>query len=375
MKTLIFSHEFPPTLGGAGVVAQDYASCLSQAGYDVTVLTKLRENASYPDDFRVHQVKTPNRLWFLSYRSALNFEEYDLIILNDVGAAYTAGLFFSKTCLAKSIMLLHGSEPETIFLKPSVYRRLTFFKSVYKRALNNVASIVAVSHFMKSKFLNYTKLDYLSQKISVLPNFINHDIFYPKPDPTFRKSFGLPEDAFLLVTASRIVLGKGYLEKISIFERLILKTDKNLYWIIAGDGNDLRQIKNEVKARNLTDRVIFLGSLPRRELVTVYSNADLFWMLSNYEESLGLVYIEAQACGCPALARNVAGAKEAILDGKTGYLVDNEEQVIELFSSSDFLNFNKDDLAHFVQGFHCISLVGFVTNYWLNLNNNERLIS
>ena len=360
MKILIFTNEFPPKIGGAGFVAEEYASCLSKAGHNVTVLTQFQENASYSCGYKVHQVKTLNKLWFLSYRNALNFEEYDLIILNDVGAAYTAGLFLNKTCLSKSIMLLHGSEPETIFLNPSSFRRLTFFKTVYKRALNNVARIVAVSQFMKSKFLNYTKLDYLSQKIEVLPNFINHDVFYPKPDPSFRKSFGLPENAFLLVTASRVVLGKGYLEKISIFERLVSRADKNLYWMIAGDGSDLQQIKNEVKARKLSDRVLFLGSMPRNELVRVYSNADLFWMLSNYEESLGLVYIEAQACGCPALARNAAGAKEAIIDGKTGYLVDSEDLVIDLFNTTDFLKFDKRDITLFAQSFHCRSLVGFV---------------
>jgi glycosyltransferase involved in cell wall biosynthesis len=363
MKILIFSHEFPPQLGGAGVVGEEYASCLSKHGHNVTVLTKCRENVSNSTGYKIHQVKTLGKLWFFSYRNALNLSDYDLIILNDVGAAYTAGLFFNKALLSKSIMLLHGSEPETIFLNPVRYRRFTLFKIFYKRALSNVSKIVAVSQFMKAKFLNYTKLEGLSQKIEVIPNFINHDVFYPVPDPSYRKSLGLPEDAFLLVTASRVVLGKGYLEKVSIFERLVLKTDKNLYWIIAGDGNDLQQIKNEVKARDLTDRVMFLGSLPRTELVTVYSNADLFWMLSNYEESLGLVYIEAQACGCPALAINAAGAREAILDGKTGYLVDTEEQVIELFNSSDFLNFNEHDLTNFAQRFHCRSLVAFVKSF------------
>ncbi|MBR7889325.1 glycosyltransferase family 4 protein [Marinomonas sp. A79] len=360
MKILIFSHEFPPAIGGAGVVADEYAMCLTKAGHDVTVLTSLRENASYADDFIVHQVKKLNKLWFLSYRSALDFEEYDLIVLNDVGAAYTAGLFFNKTCLSKSIILLHGSEPETIFLKPSYYRKLTFFKTVYKRVLNNVVKIIAVSDFMKSKFLNYTKLYHLSQKIEVLHNFISHDVFYPQPDPSYRKSLGLPEDAFLMVTASRVVLGKGYLEKISIFERLVSKSEKNLFWLIAGDGNDLQEIKNKVKALKLDERILFLGSLPRKDLVKIYSNANLFWLLSNYEESLGLVYIEAQACGCPALARNAAGAKEAILDGKTGYLVDNEDQVLKLFSSSSFLKFDKRDITKFTQGFHCSSLVDFV---------------
>src|SRR5690606_23054333 len=127
------------------------------------VLTKYRENASYSAGYKIHQVKTFWKFWFISYRNALNFEVYDLIILNDVGAAYTAGLFFNKALLSKSIMLLHGDEHESIFLNPSLYLMFTLFKMVYKRALSNVAKIVAVSQYMKSKFWTYTKLDHLSQ--------------------------------------------------------------------------------------------------------------------------------------------------------------------------------------------------------------------
>jgi len=357
MKILIFSHEFPPQIGGAGVVAEEYATCLSSTGHDVTVLTQLRKNALYSGSYKILQVQTLKKLWFFSYRKAAHFDSYDLIILNDVGAAYTAGLLFSKELLSKSIMLLHGSEPETIFLKPSLYRKYTLFKQVYKRTLNSVSNVVAVSHFMKEKFLKYTKLDYLSEKTIVIHNFINHDVFYPKPNPLFRESLGLPADAFILVSASRLVLGKGYEQKISLFKKLTKQNNRNLYWLIVGDGEDAQKIKEMVKVKGLNDRILFLGAKPRKDLADIFSNSDLFWTLSNFEESLGLVYFEAQACGCPAIARNAAGAREAILDGKTGYLVDKDEQVIDLFSSKEFLKFDCSDMTIFAKQFSCDTLI------------------
>ena len=323
----------------------------------LTVLTQLRKNASYSVSYKILQVKVLKKLWFFSYWRAVNLDSYDLIILNDVGAAYTAGLFFSKELLSKSIMLLHGSEPETIFLKPRFYRKYTFFKQVYKRTLNYVSNIVAVSHFMKEKFLNYTKLDHLSGKIIIIHNFINHDVFSPKPDPLFKESLTLPVDAFILVSASRLVLGKGYEQKISLFENVIKQNDRNFFWLIVGDGEDAQTIKDMVKLRGLNDRILFLGAKPRKDLAIIFSNSDLFWMLSNFEESLGLVYVEAQACGCPVMARNAAGAKEAILDGKTGYLVDNDEQVIELFNSKEFLKFDCLEITMFARKFSCHALI------------------
>jgi glycosyltransferase involved in cell wall biosynthesis len=363
MKILIFSHEFPPQIGGAGVVAEEYATCLTSAGHDVTVLTQLREDATYSTPYKIIQVKTLSRLWFFFYRNAVDFHEYDLIILNDIPAAYTAGLFFRKSLLSKSIMILHGSEPETIFLKPSIFRRVALFKKVYIRVLNYICHIVAVSRFMSDKFLNYTNLEFLTDKITVLHNFINHNVFYPSPDPLFRESLGLPNDAFLLVTAGRVVFGKGYREKLMLFKRLNTLSNRNLYWIIVGDGDDLQEIKTMVNSIGLSSKVLFLGSVPRNDLPRIYSSADLFWMLSNFQESLGLVYIEAQACGCPALARNSAGAKEAIVNGKTGYLIDSDEQVLTLFNSSNFLKFDKAHLTSFAQEFHCESLVNFISNF------------
>jgi len=363
MKILIFSHQFPPQMGGAGVVAEEYATCLSSAGHDVTVLTKFIKNVSYSEKYKILQVKTLKRLWFFSYKQGADFDNYDLIILNDVRAAYTAGLLFSKELLSKSIMLLHGSEPERIFLKPALYQKYTCFKKVYRRALNTVSIIVAVSQFMKEKFLKYTKIDYLDKKIVVIHNFINRKVFYPKLKPLFRENLGLPTDAFLLVTASRLVLGKGYEQKVLLFEKLMKQGRRNLYWLIVGDGEDADKIKAMVKAKNINDRILFLGTKPRKDLAVIFSNCDMFWMLSKFEESLGLVYLEAQACGCPALAMNAAGAKEAILNRKTGYLVDNDEQVLELFNSKEFLEFEKSDLVGFSSCFDCENLVSFVDKY------------
>lgn len=368
MKILIFSHEFPPKIGGAGVVAQEYAHCLSEAGHDVTVLTQDRGETLFFESFSIVRVKTISSLWFFSYRKAVDFNVFDLIILNDVGATYTAGLFFNEDLLAKSIIVLHGSEPETIFLKPSIKRKLSFFKNSYLRAINKSKNIISVSHFMKMKFIKYTSLEYLKDKIIVLYNFIDHNVFKPNYDPSFRASIGVPEQAFLLVSVSRLVFGKGYLEKIKIFDDLISCSGKDFFWVIVGDGSDSEEIKRIVRNKKLEDRIIFLGAVPRHELSKIYSSANFFWLLSNYEESLGLVYIEAQACGCPALGRNASGVREAILHEKTGYLIDDEKEIKKLFLSDFVMRFESKEAKQFLSGFHCDSFLSFID---VNANHEE----
>ncbi|NNN45448.1 MULTISPECIES: glycosyltransferase family 4 protein [unclassified Vibrio] len=365
MKILIFSHEYPPKIGGAGIVAQEYAHCLSAAGHDITVLTQLTEEDNLRSDskiFHVVRVKAKNRFWFLSYRYAANWDSFDLIILNDVGAAYTAGLFFNSELLTKCVMLLHGSEPETVFINPTLIRKLSLFKLTYLRALNKCKKIISVSDFMKDKFVNYTGLFSLESKIVVIHNFIDQELFKPSIDKSFRTDVGLPDDAFLLVSVSRIVFGKGYLEKINIFENLVNNFKRDIYWLIVGDGEDLEYLKNVVSEKKLTKRIIFLGAVPRNKLPRIYSNSNLFWLLSNYEESLGLVYIEAQACGCPALGWNSSGVREAIINDENGYLVNSEDEIIELFVLNNFKKLDINKIVNFSSNFHSDKLVKFINN-------------
>ena len=119
-KILIFSHEFPPFGGGAGVVAKHYAKKLSDEGNEITVLTKQIENIDLNVKYKIRLVKNLKKIWILAYIKAVDFDEYDQIILNDHSSVYFAGLFFSQNQLSNSVAFLHGSEPENIFEKPNI---------------------------------------------------------------------------------------------------------------------------------------------------------------------------------------------------------------------------------------------------------------
>lgn len=91
-----------------------------------------------------------------------------------------------------------------------------------------------------------------------------------------------------------------------------------LQLIIAGDGECRHQLEQQA-GRLLPKKVHFLGKIPREELYKYYSSADIF-AFPGVQESLGMVYLEAQACRLPAVAFEDWGAKEAIRPGETGLL-------------------------------------------------------
>jgi glycosyltransferase involved in cell wall biosynthesis len=91
-----------------------------------------------------------------------------------------------------------------------------------------------------------------------------------------------------------------------------------LQLIIAGDGNCRQQLERKA-AELLPNRVRFLGKIPRLELHRYYSAADIF-AFPGVEESLGMVYLEAQSCNLPVVAYKDWGGGEAVVDGETGLL-------------------------------------------------------
>ncbi len=106
--------------------------------------------------------------------------------------------------------------------------------------------------------------------------------------------------------------------------RLLLEKGCDLLLIIAGDGIKKETIQKRVKIE-LGDHGILLGKLPRHSMKEYYSAADIF-AFPGIEESLGMVFLEAQSCGLPVVACSDWGAGEAVADRETGFLSSAEDE-------------------------------------------------
>lgn len=134
-----------------------------------------------------------------------------------------------------------------------------------------------------------------------------------------RKSLGITTDETVIITAAMFRPGvktRG-IELVIDACSEVQQRGTACTLVIVGDGKNRSQL--EEKARNAGCRIVFTGKVKRDEIYRYLSSADIF-AFPGIEEGLGMVYLEAQSCGLPAVAYGDWGASEAIIDGKTGLL-------------------------------------------------------
>jgi phosphatidylinositol alpha-1,6-mannosyltransferase len=95
-------------------------------------------------------------------------------------------------------------------------------------------------------------------------------------------------------------------------------------YVVVGEGDDVARLKRLAIEAGVEGRVIFLGAVFSERLVEAYRMADLFVMPST-GEGFGIAFLEAMACGTPALGLATAGAKDALADGELGVAVEDAE--------------------------------------------------
>ena len=132
-----------------------------------------------------------------------------------------------------------------------------------------------------------------------------------------------------ILTAANVYPLKGIDLVLRALARL---EDLSWQYMVVGESPLLwpRQIYEKM-ARDLGigDRVVFLDKVPRQELWALMARAHIFVMtsrvLKDHVESFGIVYIEAQLFGLPCIGTRLGGIPEAVQDGVTGILIENED--------------------------------------------------
>jgi phosphatidylinositol alpha-1,6-mannosyltransferase len=139
------------------------------------------------------------------------------------------------------------------------------------------------------------------------------------------------KDRPLIVTVGRLVQRKGQDRLIEAMPE-IRKLIKDAALVIVGEGPNRVRLEAKIRDLNLGDHVRMVGRVPLAQLPLYLSAGQVFAMPSRNRlgglevEGLGIVYLEASACGVPVIAGNSGGAPDAVREGITGFVVDGQNR-------------------------------------------------
>jgi len=335
-NVLIITSEFPPEPGGIGNHAYNIAKQLSMNNYTVTVVCDQRSKISNEkslfdlnESFKIIRIKKQS-IRILMYLNRI-FQIFKHTYRNEMIIASgkfplwivaITSLFFGEK---KYIAVVHGSE---VNFKKNILRKTIDI------SLKKFDHIIAVSNFTKS-LVSYLKLT----NITVIPNG-----FALSKTSTIanEKIKGKPS----LITVGSISERKGQRNVINALPYLI-QSYPEIHYHMVGKPYKKDEFFNLAKKLGVDKHITFHGAVSNEVKIKLLQNSDIFTMLSQNTasgdvEGFGIAILEANSLGIPSIGAKNCGIEDAILDYKSGILIQNnnpsefEKSIKNILDKYDF---------------------------------------
>ncbi|APT86577.1 glycogen synthase [Corynebacterium flavescens] len=359
MRAGIFSKEYPPEIyGGAGVHVAELTRFMRKL---IDVSVHCAGAPRHEKDVFAHGVDPE----LDNANPALQTLSMGLRMANaasdiDVAHSHTwytglAGHLAGRLYDIPHVVTAHSLEPHRPWKREQLGGGYAVSSWSEKNAMEYADALIAVSAGMKTSILEaYPRIE--PDKVHVVLNGIDTELWTPR-EPKYLEQIGVDKQRPIVAFVGRITRQKGV--------RHLLKAaahfDDDVQLVLCAGAPDTPEIAAETAQlvedlQKSRDGVYWVQEMLSRETIQeVYSGADVFICPSIYEP-LGIVNLEAMACGTAVVASNVGGIPEVVVDGETGILVNYDE--------SDPVGFEADlaravnELAHDRSRAHAFGVAG-----------------
>lgn len=353
MRILLVSNLYPPhVLGGAEIVARDFAVQLEKLGHDVFVLTSAyglekpeqdghtwrtlhytpaahldrqrplwRQGHLLTDYYRYfHNVANAREL-----RRAVAAFRPDILYVWEITGLGLISMLEALNAAAlpvvyhlESYWLQYALSPETAQtrLRTRQLKKLLIGSVPFPR----YTSLIAASSAVKDE---YRQIGCDGGRIEVIYNGID-ERFLNAPSGKDEQ----PSDVTRLIFVGRLCEEKGVLVLLQALAMLAKNQQQPPFVLdIFGDGDEayVKELYSFVQANHLDTLVTFHGKVPQDELIQRYDRADIMLIPSIWKEPFGLVVAEAMARGLPVITTNIGGPAEIVTHEVDGLLVEPDE--------------------------------------------------
>ena len=353
MKALFFTREFPPYVyGGAGVHVEYLATELAKLmEMDVRSFGDQDEKdgnltvKGFPYDnpvFDDTNDKLKAVLKTLSTCIHMNADEIDADVVHcHTWYAHFAGIV-AKLCYGIPLVITtHSLEPLRPWKREQLGKGYDASSWIEKTALEMADALIAVSEETKEDVLKYFNVD--KKKVKVIYNGINLEEYVVTDETSTLERYGIDKSKPYVLFVGRITRQKGIIHLVNAIKYI----DPDTQIVLCAGAPDTPEIAKEMEdsvdeVKKTRNNIIWIDEmLPKKEVIQLYSHADVFCCPSIYEP-FGIINIEAMACKTAVVASAVGGIKEVVVDGETGILVPVTQQNVAPFEPSNPDKFARD---------------------------------
>ena len=247
--------------------------------------------------------------------------------------ANTAGLLASLVYGVPHVVTAHSLEPRRPWKADQLGGGYRLSSWVERTAYLAADAVIAVSHGMRSDVLDaYPELD--PAKVHVVGNGVDAEAYRPIEDADTVRALGVDPDRPYALFVGRITRQKGVMHLLRAAELLPPEAGLVLCAGAADTPGERQQVADAVtELQTRRSGVVWIEEmLPRERLVPLITGATVFVVPSVYEP-LGIVNLEAAACGTAVVASDVGGIPEVVDHGRTGLLVHYDADAPAVFEA------------------------------------------
>ena len=323
-RTLVITNDFPPRVGGIESFVLAMVQRMDPASV-VVHTARQPGDAAFDAGLAFPVIRDPSRIMLPTPW----ITERSVAIARDMGcdsvwfgAAAPLGLMASslrkRAGVRRTVATTHGHE--VWWAKAPGTRQL-----LHRIGETNDV-LTYLGEFTRSQIARALSPAAAARMVQLTPG-VDTEAFNPSVDGRpVRELYGLG-DRPVIVCVSRLVKRKGQDMLIRALP-LVQRSVPDAAVLLVGDGPMRARLLRLAADLGVSQDVVFAGPKPWAELPPYFAAGDVFCMpcrsrkLGFEVEGLGIVYLEASACGLPVVAGSSGGASDAVLNGKTGFVVD-----------------------------------------------------
>jgi len=355
IKVCIVTHLFLPHVGGIEKVVYEQSVRLPQERFEPIILTSdvTRKSEYTLDKLKVYCYPTIKAGFNLGIPYSIPKPKGYRIFLKHIGKCnivHVHGHPYPSSCVA--VKIAEKFSKPIVLTQHNTFIDYGSFWNIVEKLNDLIVGKMVIKAADKILVVSNATLNYVlslgakRQKTEVLYNGVDLERFKPEKRSKLkiRRTVGIPEDSFVLLTVRRLVYKNG-VDTLLESAKMAIEENPHLLFLVIGSGPDREKINAKIREFRLEKNFRLLGFVPDADLPHYYKAADLFVLPSKSGEGMPLVLLEAMACGLPVVATNVGGVPE-IIDRDCGKIVppndaaDLAEALLE-FSRSDISAYSK----------------------------------